>query len=280
MKHLLIIDGSNLLFQMFYGMPSGILSKSGKPIHAVFGFIGALRKILAQVDPDYIFIPFDGEIHNKRIDLNPLYKANREDYSSLPDEELPFSQLPEIYDALDLLKIKHAETTDCEADDWIAAYALRYGTKAAVTIVSMDSDFFQLINQNVNVLRYRGRNSILCGEAYLEDRFGIRPSQYADFKSMTGDPADNICGARHIGPKTAAWLLHTYQDLDGILGHIDQISKPSIRRSLDEASAFLPVNRQLILLDGSAQCPFDLEDLTYHPSPLSTRRILAELDFI
>ena len=41
MDKLLIIDGSNLLFQMFYGMPSRIVNKDGKAIQGTLGFIGA-----------------------------------------------------------------------------------------------------------------------------------------------------------------------------------------------------------------------------------------------
>ena len=31
-RRLLIVDGSNLLFQMFYGMPSRIVNEQGKPM--------------------------------------------------------------------------------------------------------------------------------------------------------------------------------------------------------------------------------------------------------
>ena len=48
MDTLLLIDGSNLLFQMIYGMPSRIFNKDGKPIHGTLGFVGALLKIIRQ----------------------------------------------------------------------------------------------------------------------------------------------------------------------------------------------------------------------------------------
>lgn len=44
MQKLLIVDGSNLLFQMFYGMPARIVGKSGRPVHGTIGFVGALMK--------------------------------------------------------------------------------------------------------------------------------------------------------------------------------------------------------------------------------------------
>lgn len=36
---LLLIDGHNLLFQMFYGMPTRIKGKDGAPIQGVLGFV-------------------------------------------------------------------------------------------------------------------------------------------------------------------------------------------------------------------------------------------------
>ena len=47
-NRLLIVDGSNLLFQMFYGMPARIVNSQGKPIHGTLGFIGALLKIIRE----------------------------------------------------------------------------------------------------------------------------------------------------------------------------------------------------------------------------------------
>lgn len=93
----LIVDGHNLLFQMFYGMPSRIVNQNGKPIQGIMGFVGNLIKILKLTNPQYTLVLFDGEHKNKRTDILPEYKANRIDYSLVPDEENPFLQLPHIY---------------------------------------------------------------------------------------------------------------------------------------------------------------------------------------
>ncbi len=144
---LLIVDGSNLLFQMFYGMPARILGKNGKPIHGTIGFIGALGKVLRSIQPTHAVVLFDGECHNERKDLDPNYKANRPDFSQLPEEDTPFSQLPDIFRALEVWGIPYKETTCCEADDWIAGYAWQYGEIMPITVLSQDSDFFQLIRE-------------------------------------------------------------------------------------------------------------------------------------
>ena len=59
MKRLLIIDGHNLLFQMFFGMPSRIINKDGKAIHGTLGFVGALLKIIKMVNPTHVAVLFD-----------------------------------------------------------------------------------------------------------------------------------------------------------------------------------------------------------------------------
>ena len=65
MDKLLIIDGSNLLFQMFFGMPSRIVNREEKAIQGTLGFVGAAIKIIRMTSPTHDVILFDGE-HPKR----------------------------------------------------------------------------------------------------------------------------------------------------------------------------------------------------------------------
>ena len=194
---LLIVDGHNLLFQMFFGMPSRIIGKDGRAIHGTLGFVGALIKMIKMVEPTHLAVLFDGEHENPRVELSPEYKANRIDYGIVPDEDNPFSQLYDIYSALDCMGILHTEIAGDEADDAMAAYALTYGSQMEVIIASYDSDFFQLITENVKILRYRGSKTILCDMLFIQDKFGVSPTQYADFKSLTGDASDNIRSCVH-----------------------------------------------------------------------------------
>lgn len=277
MAHILLVDGSNLLFQMFYGMPARIVTPAGKPIQGTLGFLGALLKILRWVEPSHVAVLFDGECDNARKELDENYKANRPDYSRMPEEDTPFSQLPDIYAALEHLGICHRETTDCEADDWIAGYALRYGKDCYVTVVSQDSDFFQLIGPNVRILRYRGEKTVVCDPEYIRRKLGIAPEQYADFKSLTGDTADNIRGADRIGPKTAAELLGQFGSLDAILAGVAQVRKPSIRSSLEANGERLRINQQLIRLTGAEQLPFTLEEMAYHSIGETSTQVLKAI---
>lgn len=272
---LLIVDGSNLLFQMFYGMPARILNKDGKPIQGTLGFVGALLKIVRRVQPTHLVVLFDGECQNERTALDADYKANRPDFSEMAEEDTPFSQLPDVYAALDFLGMAHTETATCEADDLVAGYALTYGDGMDVVITSFDSDFFQLITDRVCVLRYRGDNTVICDPTYIAEKFGISPSQYADFKSLTGDTADNIKGAEKVGPKTAAALIRQFGTLEGVLTHADEITKPSVRASILQSTDRLRLNYQLIKLGTSASLPFGLDALAYRYNGITTTEVLV-----
>ncbi|MBQ8858929.1 MAG: 5'-3' exonuclease [Clostridia bacterium] len=274
---LLIVDGSNLLFQMFYGMPTRILNARGEAIQGTLGFVGALLKILRRVTPTHAVVLFDGEHENARTAINADYKANRPDFSEMPEEETPFSQLPYVYAALDHLRIPHKETVDCETDDWVAAYAAAYGRCAEIVISSFDSDFFQLVSERISVLRYRGDNTVVCTPDYVNGRFGVPPERYADFKALVGDTADNIKGATRVGPKTAAALLSRFGDLECVLKNADAVANAAVREGLVRDADRLRDNYRLIKLEGEVPLPFSLEALTYADTGETTRSVLRAI---
>lgn len=274
MDKLLIIDGSNLLFQMFFGMPSRIVNGEGKAIQGTLGFVGAAIKIIRMTSPTHAVILFDGEHPNDRTNLLAGYKANRPDYSQADKKDNPYSQLADVYNALSFMNIKYTEVQELETDDIIAGYAYICGEQMSVIIASFDSDFFQLINENVNVLRYRGKNTVICDPEYIKEKLGIPPSRYADFKSLTGDSSDNIKGADKIGPKTAARLLHEFGDLESILENADNITKPSVKESIIKNTDRLRTNYKLIKLDGKAAIPFSIKELKYNYSGITTNEVL------
>ena len=269
-----MIDGSNLLFQMFFGMPARIVNENGKAIQGTLGFVGALLKIIRKVEPTHVFVVFDGQHENNRRALSPDYKGNRMDYGTVSEDKNPFSQLNDVYAALDYLAIKHIETTDCEADDLIAGYALSFGQCTKIIIASLDSDFFQLITDTVSVLRYRGEKTVICTPGYIVDKFGITPNQYADFKSLTGDTADNIKGAEKVGIKTAASLLNEFGTLENILANTENIRKPSIKESVIKNSEKLRMNYKIIKLENSKSLPLGLQELKYYYNGITTNEVL------
>lgn len=274
MEKLLIVDGHNLLFQMFYGMPVRIVNHEGKAIQGTLGFVGALNKIIRRTSPTHVVVLFDGEHENPRADIHPDYKSNRPDYGQLCDAENPFTQLSDIYDALDFMEIRHGEIAQVEADDAVAAYVHSFGDSHEIVIASFDSDFFQLITQRVSVLRYRGKKTVVYTPQDIEERLHIKPQQYAAWKSLVGDRSDNIPGVKRVGEKTAAELLRQFETLENLLANAVEIQKPFIRDAILQNVDLIKRNEQLIRLDGKAPLPFPISALVYTDCGIGTMEVL------
>lgn len=280
MKRLLLVDGMNLHFQMFFGMPNKFHNENGIGIWGVIGFVGALNKLITLTDPTHIAVIFDGEGHNPRCDILEDYKANRPDYSELSEEENPFIQLPLVYKAIEAMGIPFCEVHGCECDDVIATYAKRFSEDFQVIISSFDSDYFQLVSDNVRVIRYRGLSSLVCDKEYVINRYGILPEYYADWKSLVGDTADNIKGIRGVGPKTATKLITAYGTLAEMLGNIDCIEPENLREKIKENSDILLRNYSLIKLDDAGILPFEIEELAYTNEHIKTMDVLRKIDLL
>ena len=279
MKKLFLVDGSNLLFQMFYGMPARITAPDGRPMQGTVGFTGALLKMLRWVQPTHAAVFFDGEHEEKRAQLLPAYKQNRPDYSAVPPQDNPFSQLPDIRAALDILGLAHAETVCCEADDWFAAYAKQTDDDTKIVISSMDSDLFQLVSERVTLLRYRGKASQLFTPADVRERFGVAPAQFAAYKALVGDKSDNIDGVRGIGPKTAARLLAQHGGIAALLRAASraEIAPPRLAESLLQSEEQLRAALAVIALGGEEPLPFSVQQLRYTATGLTSSQVLQQI---
>lgn len=277
MDKILIVDGHNLLFQMFYGMPNVIIGKNNKKIQGTLGFIGALLKIINLISPTHVLVLFDSENREIRNDIYSEYKATRMDFTNMIEEETPFSQLDDIYKALDFLNIKYMEVVKYEVDDVIASYCLKLGCSNEIVISSFDSDFFQLINKNISILRYRGSNTIICDERYVVSKFGVTPDKYALFKSLTGDKADNIKGICRIGVKTASKLVNEYENIETLISNINNIEREVIRNELKSSVEQLKRNYKLIKLNDIAPIPFEKEQLIYENKQIKTNDVLTKI---
>src|ERR1039457_3842714 len=102
----LIVDGHNLLFACYCGMPDRIRSVKGEPIHGTYGFIAVVLRMLRRFKPRAVAVCFDIEEPNFRNVLDPSYKANRRPFGGGPN---PFSQLAYIKRGLEWLGVPGVE---------------------------------------------------------------------------------------------------------------------------------------------------------------------------
>ncbi len=94
----------------------------------------------------------------------------------------------------------------------------------------------------------------------LLDDTGIRPDQWAEMQTITGDSVDNVKGAIGIGVKGGADLILEFGTLDSILEAAhkeDERIKPKKREALIQLAERLDVVRQLVTLRNDLEIPMD-----------------------
>lgn len=191
-----------------------------------------------------------------RKDLTETYKANRPESDATLQHQIKLAcQLLE-HDGFPIWG-----ATGFEADDVLAtatAAAIQQGLR--VMVCSDDKDLLQLVDDVGGVRQFRPTKGVIFDAAKVKEEFGILPSQVVDYLTLVGDSADNVYGAKGIGPKTAATLLNTFDSLMGVYRELASHPtkfKPAAATSLKEFQPRLPLVQQLIELRFDAPIDFD-----------------------
>ncbi|MFE1645309.1 5'-3' exonuclease H3TH domain-containing protein [Microbacterium sp. P01] len=223
---LMLLDSASLYFRAFYGVPDKIKAPDGSPVNAVRGFLDIITKLVTMYEPTHLVACWDDDWRPQwRVDLIPTYKTHRvaqvidvgPDVEVVPD---PLEvQVPVIREALGVLGIPIVGAAAHEADDVIGTLATV--ADMPVDIVTGDRDLFQLVDdaRGVRVIyTARGMSNLeVVTDATVVAKYGVLPTQYADFATLRGDSSDGLPGVAGIGEKSAATLLAAHGDLEGIL---------------------------------------------------------------
>ncbi len=87
--------------------------------------------------------------------------------------------------------------------------------QGSALVASGDRDSFQLASERTTILYpVKAGELVRLGPAEVRARYGVEPRQVPDFIALRGDPSDGLPGARGVGPKGAAALLHKYPTLE------------------------------------------------------------------
>jgi len=249
---LMLLDSASLYFRAFYGVPDTVRAPDGRPVNAVRGFLDIIAKLVTLYEPTHLVACWDDDWRPQwRVDLIPSYKTHRvaEVVAGAPDVEVvpdPLEiQIPVIRDALAAVGIVIVGAAEHEADDVIGTLATH--ASMPVDVITGDRDLFQLIDdaRDVRVVyTARGMSNLeVLTEASVVAKYGVLPSQYADFATLRGDSSDGLPGVAGIGEKTAAGLLAAHGDLPGILAAAEAGDGMSagIRAKLDAGRPYLEV---------------------------------------
>lgn len=137
----------------------------------------------------------------------------------------------------------------------------------AVVHISNDKDMLQLIDEGIHVSHQNPHNTLshplspylslfssssllspqvmdprslsLSSSESVWEKFGVTPRQLPDFLALMGDQADNIPGARGVGPKAASRLVRAFDTLETIFESLGMTSLPPPPPHLSDKAALL-----------------------------------------
>jgi len=262
---LLLVDGHYYLYRSFFAI-RGLTNSRGEPTNAIYGFVKALRRMIADVKPDYAAVVWDAGLPERRTQLQPEYKQHRDE---MPDD-LEVQQEP-IREIVPMMGVASVLLANTEADDLIASYveeACREGLECVVA--TNDKDIFQLVRDGVSIYSTakadvgEGNGGFkLLGVAEVEAKWGVAPSLIGDVLALTGDSADNIPGVPGVGGKTAAKWITQYGSLDHLLASQDL--DPKVREKVEASRALIVANRQMVALDLDLPLPLPIAGMGISP---------------
>jgi 5'-3' exonuclease len=119
-----------------------------------------------------------------------------------------------------------------EADDALAAgaaLAARDERVERVIICTPDKDLAQCVT-GTRIVQLNRRTRVVCDEAGVIAKFGVRPESIPDYLALVGDAADGYPGLPGWGAKSTAAVLRKF-------GYIEQIPRDSAEWRVDVSNA-------------------------------------------
>lgn len=232
MTKFLLIDLANLLFRAASVTQGSAYDKAGLAISITLKSIAAASK---KFNTDNVIVCLEGKSWRK--DHYALYKANRaikrmdRTPSEINEDQILYNSINDFIGFIkDFTNCTILHNYTCEADDMIAGWIQKFSAEDPLNefiIVSTDSDFQQLLAENVSI--YNGVDKKLVtltgmfdekGNPWRDKKGNIPEVSTPEFilfeKCIRGDSGDNVPsaypGVRTKGTLKKAGILEAYAD--------------------------------------------------------------------
>lgn len=276
-----LIDASVYIFRAWFSIPEDFQNSQGQPTNAAYGFCGFLCSLLEQTEASHVAVAFDESlITSYRNEIYPEYKANRD-----PAPEDLKRQFHWARSIAEVMGLRCFVDSRFEADDLIGTLAEHWRARGhSICLVSSDKDLAQLIEPGDQWWDFSRNRK--WGEAQIEEKFGVRPDQIADYLALCGDAVDNIPGVPGVGPKSASALLQHFGDLDTIYQQLEEIQHlrirgaKSLQKKLDEHRKAAELAKRLTLIQTDVASALSNPEISRSViDTASLNRLFDELQF-
>jgi 5'-3' exonuclease len=264
---LLLIDGHYYVYRSFHAIQT-LNNSRGEPTNAIYGFVKTVRKMIKDLRPDLAAIFWDEGMPEKRVQLQPAYKQQRE---AMPEKMVP--QLDFIRSFTRPMGLTSIALPNTEADDLMGCYAVAATREQHDIVLSTnDKDLFQLVSDKVKVystnkadLKHPKDSHALLGVHEVTEKWGVPPAGIGEVLALTGDSVDNIPGVDGIGSKTASALIRQFGTIQNLLDNLKDVPSEKLRKRLEEARVQILQNREMVRLDLDHPLPVPIAELKIQP---------------
>jgi 5'-3' exonuclease len=217
----------------------------------------------------HVGVATDHVIESFRNDLWPGYKTGAGIEPTL------LAQFPILEDALAAFGVKVWPMVEFEADDALAAAAVKAAADPRVTqvrICTPDKDLAQCVSGTRIVQEDRLRRTIR-DEAGVVAKFGVSPVSIPDYLALVGDSSDGYPGLPGWGAKSASAVLAKYRHLEQIpkdwrTWHVNAARAGALSLTLEKDRELAMLFRDLATLRTNIPVFDSVDELQWHgPTP-------------
>ncbi len=274
-RKLYLVDGTALMYRAYFAFINNpLINSKGENTSASYGVVNTLTSMIREFSPEYCSVAFDTRQPTFRHEMYDQYKATRQ---KMPDDLA--DQVHRVKEAVDALGFHQIEIEGFEADDIIGTLAVQGAENGfEVIMVTGDKDFMQLVRPGISMF-IPMKNEIIDAKG-VEEKFGVPPDRIIDFLALMGDSSDNVPGVPKVGKKTAAELIMEFGNLDSIIERTADISKPSVKKAIEENREQALLSRRLVTIKTDVPVGISLDEL--HWSGVNqerTREFFREMEF-
>ena len=201
-NRLIIVDSHALGHQVKHSL--GELTYDDLQIGVIYGFLFRVLYLARMFDTNLFAFAWDSR-DSKRKKLYPEYGRKKKELTE--DEKFEESQVYKQFNmlrenVLPALGFKNNYIQEgMEGDDIVASVVINYATSSdeiedKPVVISSDNDLYQLLLYcDMYILKSK---SVFTAEDFIE-KYDVKPSQWADVKSLAGCSGDGVPGVPGVG---------------------------------------------------------------------------------